>query len=245
MPEPRLRGIRKGLSCSAPLTDTTSVLTHTTRVKKCAFRPGQVSHLVHHILRNKQRQSTNSDRILYKGSLDLAVYSRAELKSSDHKPVFAIFRTVVWIVDRVKQDALARLLLENVTSTSNGEKLDEKLAALTLRPSVNDCAYSNSVLVYRDLMGHPVPPPSSEDSAWWDRPGTCSNNLAALSLIDILLNSQILAHQVTQTASLSSQKRRRHVVGRQTRSIRQQILLCHPLPRCPMRSCTPQPCRIL
>lgn len=102
----------------------------------------------------KMRIPAWTDRILYQGSLDLAVYSRAELKSSDHKPVFAIFRTTVWIVDRVKQDALARLLLENVTSTSNGEKLDEKLAALTLHPSVND-----------------LPPPSSEDGAWWDRPG--------------------------------------------------------------------------
>ena len=165
-----------------------------TRVKKCAFRPGQVSHLAHHILRNKQRQSTNSDRILYQGSLDLTVYNRAELKSSDHKPVFAIFRTVVWIVDRVKQDALARLLLENVTSTSNGEKLDEKLAALTLHPSVNDCAYFNPVLGYCNLIGHPVPPPSSEDSAWWDRPGTCSDNLIAPNLVDILPHSHILAH---------------------------------------------------
>ena len=72
------------------------------------------------------------------------MYNRAELKSSDHRPVFALFRTVVWIVDRTKRDALAKLLLENVTSTSNDEKLDEKLVALTLHPSVNDCACPNS-----------------------------------------------------------------------------------------------------
>jgi len=101
----------------------------------------------------KMRIPAWTDRILYQGSLDLAVYNRAELKSSDHRPVFALFRAVVWIIDRVKQDALARLLLDNVTSTSNGEKLDEKLAALALRPSAND-----------------LPPPSSEDNAWWDRP---------------------------------------------------------------------------
>ncbi|KAF9651242.1 inositol polyphosphate phosphatase [Thelephora ganbajun] len=102
----------------------------------------------------KMRIPAWTDRILYHGSLDLAVYSRAELKSSDHRPVFALFRTVVWIVDRPKRDALARLLLENVTSTPNDEKLDEKLAALTLHPSTHD-----------------LPPPSSEDNAWWDRPG--------------------------------------------------------------------------
>ena len=86
-----------------------------------------------------KRQMSHLDRILYHGSLDLAVYARAELKSSDHRPVFALFRMVVWIVDRAKQDALARLLLENVVSTANDEKLDEKLAALTLHPSTNDC----------------------------------------------------------------------------------------------------------
>lgn len=113
-----------------------------------------------------------SDRILYRGSLDLTVYNRAELKSSDHRPVFALFKTVVWIVDQAKRDALARLLLENVTSTSNGEKLDEKLAALTLHPStVDDRGYFDFVLEFCDLTQCPVPPPSSEDNAWWDRPG--------------------------------------------------------------------------
>lgn len=79
---------------------------------------------------------------------------------------------MVWIVDRAQRDSLARLLLENVTSTSAGEKLDEKLAALTLHPSANDCACSISVLEFRNLMDYPVPPPSSEDHAWWDHPGT-------------------------------------------------------------------------
>ena len=100
------------------------------------------------------------------------MYNRAELRSSDHRPVFALFRTVVWIVDRAKRDSLARLLLENVTSTSADEKLDEKLAALALHPQINDCAYFNSVLEFYDLTDFPVPPPSSEDHAWWDGPGT-------------------------------------------------------------------------
>lgn len=72
------------------------------------------------------------------------MYDRAELKSSDHRPVFALFRTMVGIVDQLKRDALARLLLENVTSTSNGEKLDEKLASLTLYPSTSDREYFGS-----------------------------------------------------------------------------------------------------
>ena len=99
------------------------------------------------------------------------MYNRAELRSSDHRPVFAFFRTTVWIVDRAKRDSLARLLLENVTSTSADEKLDEKLAALTLRPHVNDRGYFGSVLKFCDLIDYPVPPPSSEDHAWWDHAG--------------------------------------------------------------------------
>jgi hypothetical protein len=85
--------------------------------------------------------------------------------------VFALFKTVVWIVDRVKQDALARLLLENVTSTSGDEKLDEKLTALTLQSSMNDCVFQLCILLC-NLTDCSVPPPSSEDNAWWDRPGT-------------------------------------------------------------------------
>ena len=75
-------------------------------------------------------------------------------------------------MDRAKRDALARLLLENVTSTSADEKLDEKLAVLTLHPQINDCVFSNSVLEFHDLIDYPVPPPSSEDHTWWDGPGT-------------------------------------------------------------------------
>ncbi|KAI0796871.1 DNase I-like protein [Abortiporus biennis] len=95
-----------------------------------------------------------TDRVLYKGDvLDLAVYSRAELKGSDHRPVFAIFRADVRIVDYVKKAALSKVLFENVTSSLPGEKLDEKLASITFSNGVAD-----------------LPPPSSDDSSWWDNP---------------------------------------------------------------------------
>lgn len=100
------------------------------------------------------------------------MYNRAELKSSDHRPVFALFRAVVWVVDRAKRDGLARLLLENVTSTSADERLDEKLAALTLHPSVTERTCFNPILESCDPIDYPVPPPSSEDHAWWDHPST-------------------------------------------------------------------------
>ncbi|KAG2013815.1 phosphatidylinositol phosphate phosphatase [Coprinopsis cinerea AmutBmut pab1-1] len=102
----------------------------------------------------KMRIPAWTDRILYRGNqLDLAVYNRAELKGSDHKPVFAIFRAEVRIVDPVKKAMMSQLLLESVASTRPGEKLDEKLKTAVLPKFIGE-----------------APPPSSNDSAWWDQP---------------------------------------------------------------------------
>ena len=53
-------------------------------------------------------------------------------------PVFALFRAEVRIIDHAKRTALQKLLLENVTSTAPGEKLDEKLASLAFDPEEHD-----------------------------------------------------------------------------------------------------------
>ncbi|KZT29277.1 DNase I-like protein [Neolentinus lepideus HHB14362 ss-1] len=102
----------------------------------------------------KMRIPAWTDRILYKGNqLDLTTYARAELRSSDHRPVFAVFRAEIRIIDYTKRAALSRMLLESVTSTAPGEKLDEKLASLTFH-----------------LDNMDLPPPSSDETAWWDSP---------------------------------------------------------------------------
>ncbi|KAH9987805.1 inositol polyphosphate phosphatase [Russula vinacea] len=78
----------------------------------------------------KMRTPAWTDRVLYRGSkLDLSVYSRAELKGSDHRPVYAAFRATVHVIDHAKKAILGRLLAESVASTAPGETLDEKLAA--------------------------------------------------------------------------------------------------------------------
>jgi len=102
----------------------------------------------------KMRIPAWTDRVLYRGeSLGLAIYSRAELGGSDHRPVYAMFHAEVRKIDVAKRTALSQQLLKSVTSSAaTREKLDEQLATLTF----------NSV----DL-----PPPSSEESAWWDGPG--------------------------------------------------------------------------
>lgn len=73
-----------------------------------------------------------TDRILFRGAgLNLASYHRAELKQSDHRPVYAVFHATVRVVDVAKKNALHTQLLASVISTGPGEKLDERLSALT------------------------------------------------------------------------------------------------------------------
>ena len=96
-----------------------------------------------------------SDRILHRGNqLNLNVYSRAELRGSDHKPgsqgsylfvffvlnliVFAIYDAEVRIIDPVKKATLSQILLESVVSMEPGEKLDKKLANLAM-PDTRQC----------------------------------------------------------------------------------------------------------
>ncbi|KAG8769922.1 inositol polyphosphate 5-phosphatase, partial [Serendipita sp. 398] len=81
----------------------------------------------------KMRIPAWTDRILYRGnSLDLEKYFRAELKGSDHRPVYALFRAEVQIVDHAKRKALQKKLLQAVTATGPDEKLDEKLQSLRI-----------------------------------------------------------------------------------------------------------------
>jgi hypothetical protein len=132
-----------------------------------------------------------TDRILYRGiQLDLAIYSRSELQGSDHKPgfhstsllsfrplefsspVFALFCAQVLIIDAIKRATLSRLLLENIISTGPGEKLDEKLAALVLPVERIERSLLHLSIPYNvHMFVILVPPPSSDETAWWDGPG--------------------------------------------------------------------------
>ncbi|KAJ7490357.1 SacI homology domain-containing protein [Mycena galericulata] len=119
----------------------------------------------------KMRIPAWTDRILYRSrveSLDLAVYSRAELKGSDHKPVFAIFRAAVRTIDVAKRTALSQLLLQSVITTAPGEKLDDKLAALALPTTFGD-----------------LPPPSSDEAAWWNGPNYPNGAIPALEIREL------------------------------------------------------------
>ncbi|KAF8528795.1 phosphatidylinositol phosphate phosphatase [Hysterangium stoloniferum] len=107
----------------------------------------------------KMRIPAWTDRVLYRGTqMDLTKYSRAELRGSDHRPVFAIFRATIRIVDHTKRAALNHQLLQSVVTAVPGETLDKKLAKLTFIEDVIDDDPT-------------VPPPSTDRHAWWDGPG--------------------------------------------------------------------------
>jgi hypothetical protein len=65
--------------------------------------------------------------------------------------VFSIFRAEVRIIDAEKKSDTRRVLLQSVTDTSPGQKLDEKLALLTIGSDV-DCEFGYLVTI-RSLYG--------------------------------------------------------------------------------------------
>jgi hypothetical protein len=92
--------------------------------------------------------------------------------------VFSIFRTDVRIIDIVKRAALSHVLLESVLSSPPGENLDEKLASLQFPTNFVDRAFMySSHSCVTDASS--VPPPSSEESAWWDGPSEYSSEILA------------------------------------------------------------------
>lgn len=68
----------------------------------------------------------SSDRVLFKGSaLRLQEYARAELMTSDHRPVYAVFEATIREIDRAKKEKIAKELVHSLVK-SGGEK---KIAA--------------------------------------------------------------------------------------------------------------------
>jgi hypothetical protein len=60
---------------------------------------------------DKARIPAWTDRILYKGAVKLAAYDRAELRTSDHRPVYAIFEAKVREVDQAKKERISREIM--------------------------------------------------------------------------------------------------------------------------------------
>ncbi|ODO04590.1 hypothetical protein I350_05196 [Cryptococcus amylolentus CBS 6273] len=73
----------------------------------------------------KQRVPAWTDRILFKGAaLRLKEYSRSELMTSDHRPVYAVFDATIREVDHVKRDGIAKELVHGFVREGGSQKLE-------------------------------------------------------------------------------------------------------------------------
>ncbi|OCF75027.1 phosphatidylinositol phosphate phosphatase [Kwoniella mangroviensis CBS 8886] len=76
----------------------------------------------------KQRVPAWTDRVLFKGSaLRLKDYNRAELMTSDHRPVYAVFDATIREVDHARKDAISKEIVHSILTSGGEKKMDEKV----------------------------------------------------------------------------------------------------------------------
>lgn len=80
----------------------------------------------------KRRIPAYTDRILYKSKSNLYAtrYATVDLRGSDHRPVYATFRTDIRKIDHMKRDQLAKEIQANILKTGPNETIEEKLMKL-------------------------------------------------------------------------------------------------------------------
>ncbi|GAC94129.1 hypothetical protein PHSY_001698 [Pseudozyma hubeiensis SY62] len=106
----------------------------------------------------KQRIPAWTDRILYRGlGLRQLGYARAELKTSDHRPVYASFVGPVRIVDHLKRDTIRKQLLLEKKAT------DGIVGGADV--SSDESADDSS-----------LPDPSDDHQQWWNQPGSADED---------------------------------------------------------------------
>ncbi|PWN31587.1 DNase I-like protein [Meira miltonrushii] len=115
----------------------------------------------------KMRVPAWTDRILYKSNypfkMDLILYDRAELLTSDHRPVFALFEAEARLYDNDKRDALRKQLITKYKSiqSQNGELIPPSSAGDRLAVSDQDKESDG-------YLTDELPEPSSAQNAWWN-----------------------------------------------------------------------------
>lgn len=119
----------------------------------------------------KMRVPAWTDRILYKSNypfkMDLVLYDRAELLTSDHRPVFALFEAEARLYDNDKRDALRKQLVTKYKSiqSQNGELMPPRSAEDRLANGDQDKASDG-------YLTDELPEPSNAQNAWWNDPLT-------------------------------------------------------------------------
>ncbi|KAG1152714.1 hypothetical protein G6F37_002561 [Rhizopus arrhizus] len=117
----------------------------------------------------KQRIPGWTDRILFKGEqLKQIQYNRAELYTSDHRPVFAIFDADIITLDNEAKSKLQKEIYQSLSSievkTSPPELPKRKMT--TPLPASKDPLVD--ILIDVSLDSITTPPPSSDTKKWWE-----------------------------------------------------------------------------
>ena len=92
-----------------------------TRARNSGFQHGPVSHYV--------GVGLTTDRILFRGSqLRLKEYHRAELRTSDHRPVYAVFQATVREIDESRKEQITQQITQEIRKTGPRDAtVDEKV----------------------------------------------------------------------------------------------------------------------
>ncbi|KAK4689930.1 synaptojanin, partial [Tremellales sp. Uapishka_1] len=132
----------------------------------------------------KARIPAWTDRILFKGSsLRLKEYNRAELVTSDHRPVYAVFDATIREVDHAKKEVITKGIIHSLRHNSaGGEKLDAKV-----EKSLNGAAISPTVSPLLPSASPKLPP----------RPNSRSTKPSMLPVTPILEQPPTITPTVT------------------------------------------------
>ncbi|SCU91378.1 LAMI_0E05644g1_1 [Lachancea mirantina] len=119
----------------------------------------------------KNRIPAWTDRILSKGEAlkQLSYGCAGNLIFSDHRPVYATFKSVVTVVDEKLKANLSASISEKVKEKLLNKTEDEKYAILNDADFVYDDEKLNPQEPLRPEVkkGRKLPPPSSETKKWW------------------------------------------------------------------------------
>ncbi|KAI8997205.1 SacI homology domain-containing protein [Pilobolus umbonatus] len=122
----------------------------------------------------KQRIPGWTDRILYKGkNIKLIQYSRADLRTSDHRPVFAVFQADILTLDNEARVKLHKELYQSLStidirSPSPPDLPKRKPTTPVVTSSLKLSDSFVDTLIDVSFDSNDLPPPSSDTRKWWE-----------------------------------------------------------------------------
>ncbi|KAG1470960.1 hypothetical protein G6F56_002389 [Rhizopus delemar] len=118
----------------------------------------------------KQRIPGWTDRIVFKGEqLKQLQYSRAELFTSDHRPVFGIFEADITTLDNEAKSKLQKEIYQSLSAIeikASPPELPRRKMMTALPPATKDPVVD--MLIDVSLDTPQLPPPSSDTKKWWE-----------------------------------------------------------------------------